>query len=51
MASSRCLTGADTVLIDGAPATRLTSVTLQNSTNMAGMRIVPSQSTVLILAP
>ena len=50
MASSRCLTGADTVLLDGAPATRLSSVTLQNSTNTAGKRIVPSQTTVLILA-
>jgi hypothetical protein len=38
------------VLLDGAPATRLSSVTLQNSTNVAGMRIVPSQATVLILA-
>lgn len=50
MGSSRCLTGADTVLLDGAPAARLTSVTLQNSTNVVGMRIVPSQATVLILA-
>ncbi|MFT3772853.1 MAG: DUF4150 domain-containing protein [Minicystis sp.] len=50
MASSRSLTGAVTVLFDGAPATRLSSVTLQNSTNMFGARILPSQATVLILA-
>jgi hypothetical protein len=51
MGPSRSLTAAFTVLLDGAPATRLTSVTIQNSTNMVGMRIVPSQATVLLLAP
>lgn len=51
MGPSRHLTGAFTVLLKGTPATRLTSVSLQNSTNMVGMRIVPSQFKVLILAP
>jgi hypothetical protein len=39
------------VLLDGAPATRLTSTSLQNSTNCPGARIVPSQTKVLLLAP
>jgi hypothetical protein len=47
----RHVTGAFTVLVGGLPATRLTSVALQNSTNCPGMRIVPSQVTVLMLAP
>ena len=51
MGPSRPLTGAFTVLLDGMPATRLTSVNIQNSTNMVGMRIVPSQVNVLLLAP
>jgi hypothetical protein len=50
MASSRSITAADTVLLDGAPATRLTSVTLQNSTNMFGARVAPSQFTISIFA-
>ena len=51
MGPSRHLLGAFTVLIGGAPATRLTSMSLQNSTNCPGMRIVPSQVKVLLLAP
>jgi hypothetical protein len=51
MGPSRHLTGAFTVLINGAPATRLTSMSLQNSTNAPGARIVPSQTLVLMLAP
>ncbi len=51
MGPSRHLTGAFTVLMEGMPATRLTSVTIQNSTNAPGMRIAPSQTTVLLLAP
>jgi hypothetical protein len=31
--------------------TRLTSITLQNSTNMVGCRLVPSQVTMLVLEP
>lgn len=51
MGPSRHLTGAFTVLINGAPATRLTSMSLQNSTNAPGARIVPSQTLVLLLSP
>ncbi|WP_420466533.1 DUF4150 domain-containing protein [Panacagrimonas sp.] len=51
MGPSRHLTGAFTVLYLGQPATRLTSMSLQNSTNAPGCRIVPSQPLVLILAP
>jgi hypothetical protein len=51
MGPSRHLMGAFTVLLQGMPATRLTSLSLQNSTNCPGARIVPSQTTVLILAP
>jgi len=51
MGPSRHLTGATTVLFGGMPATRLTSMSLQNSTNAPGARLVPSQPTVLLLAP
>jgi hypothetical protein len=51
MGPSRHLTGAFTVLLSGMPATRLTSMTMQNSTNCVGARIVPSQVKVLLLAP
>ena len=51
MGPSRCTTGATTVLIGGMPATRLTSTTLQNSTNAPGACIAPSQTKVLLLAP
>jgi len=51
MGPSRQLTGAFTVLVGCAPATRLTSMSLQNSTNAPGCQIVPSQVKVLLLAP
>lgn len=51
MGPSRHLTGAFTCLIGGMPASRMTSSSLQNSTNCPGARIMPSQVTVLILAP
>ena len=51
MGPSRHLTAAFTVLYGGMPATRLTSMSLQNSTNAPGARLVPSQSIVLLLAP
>jgi len=51
MGPARHMTAAFTVLIGGKPATRLTSVTLQNSTNCPGVRLVPSQTKVLLLAP
>lgn len=51
MGPDRHLTAAFTCLVGGMPATRLTSVALQNNTNCPGMRIVPSQPKVLLLAP
>lgn len=51
MGPSKHLTGSFTVLWDGMPATRLTSMSLQNSTNAPGCRLVPSQPAVLLLAP
>ncbi|MGK3995282.1 DUF4150 domain-containing protein [Sorangium sp. So ce1024] len=51
MGPSRHLTGAFSVLIRGMPASRLTSMSLQNSTNCPGMRVSPSQVKVLMLAP
>lgn len=51
MGSTRFLTGAATVLLAGKPAARLTSTTIQNSTNAPGVTLAPSQTVVLILAP
>ena len=51
MGPRRHLTAAFTVLINGMPATRITSVSLANSTNCPGVRIVPSQVGVILLAP
>ena len=51
MGPARHLTAAFTVLVQGIPATRMTSVALQNSTNCPGIRLVPSQVKVLLLAP
>ena len=51
MGPSRHLTGAFTCLVGGMPATRVTSMSLQNSTNCPGARLVPSQVKVLILSP
>jgi hypothetical protein len=51
MGPSRHLTGAFTVLVDGMPMTRLTSMSLQNSTNAPGVRLVPSQPVMLVLSP
>jgi hypothetical protein len=51
MGPSRHVTAAFTVLVLGMPATRLTSIAIQNSTNCPGVRIVPSQVKVVLLAP
>ena len=51
MGPSRHVLPCATVLVGGVPATRLTSVSIQNSTNAPGMRIVPSQVKVILLAP
>ncbi len=50
MGPARHSTGATSVLIGGMPASRLTSSSLQNSTNAPGARISPSQTKVLLLA-
>jgi hypothetical protein len=49
MGPTRPVTGAFTILMDGAPATRMTTINIQNSTNCPGMRIAPSQPNVLVL--
>ncbi len=51
MGPSRRLTAMFTCLVDGIPATRLTSIGLHNNTNIIGLRIVPSQILVLLLGP
>jgi len=51
MGPSRHLTASFTVLIGGMPGTKLSSMSLQNSTNCPGARIAPSQVKVLLLAP
>lgn len=51
MGPDRHLTAAFTVLLKGMPATRMTSVSMQNSTNAVGARIAPSQPKVILLAP
>jgi hypothetical protein len=51
MGPARKVTAAFTVLVGGMPATRCTSVTIQNSTNVPGMQAVPAQVKVLLLAP
>ncbi|WP_269899911.1 DUF4150 domain-containing protein [Paenalcaligenes faecalis] len=44
-------TGSFTCLNRFAPTTRLTSINTQNAINTIGMRVVPSQPKVLVLAP
>ena len=51
MGPSRRLTGAFTVLYNGMPGARLTSMGTQNTVNCVGLTIVPSQVTLLVLAP
>jgi hypothetical protein len=51
MGPARRLTAMFTCLVDGIPATRMTSIGLHNSTNMIGMTIVPGQFQVLLLGP
>ncbi|WP_237386333.1 DUF4150 domain-containing protein [Xenorhabdus sp. Sc-CR9] len=49
MGPSRHTVGANSVLIKGSPATRVSSSTMQNSTNAVGSRTAPSQTKVDIL--
>jgi len=51
MGPSRHLIGSFTTLVQGMPATRLTSAGLTNSTNCPNVRVVPSQPKVVVLAP
>lgn len=51
MGPGRYLMGSATCLCNGMPITRLTSPTLQNSTNAPGAQIIPSQPLVLDLMP
>jgi len=51
MGPSRHTTAAFSVLFGGMPVTRLTSMSMQNSTNAAGARILPSQPTLTVLSP
>jgi hypothetical protein len=50
MSESRHTIGAFTLRIKGSPQTRVTSLTRQNGGNAFGMRIVPSQPKILVLA-
>lgn len=51
MGPARTVTGAFTVLVGCMPLARLTSITIQNSTNAPGAKVVPSVTNVLVLAP
>jgi hypothetical protein len=51
MGPARTVTGAFTVLVGGMPLARLTSITIQNSTNAPGVKIVPNVTNVLVLSP
>lgn len=51
MMTARRLTAAFTIIVGGAPLTRMTSFGLQNNWNCPGLRLVPSQVTVLALSP
>lgn len=51
MGPKRHIVPSVTVLVGGIPATRLTSVGIQNNTNCPGVRIVPSQVRVLLCGP
>ncbi|MBW7983725.1 DUF4150 domain-containing protein [Enterobacillus tribolii] len=48
MCISQHITGVSSFLLSGQPATRLTDLTLQNLTNIVGVRILPSQSTIIL---
>ena len=46
----RPISGSFKVIHSVAPATRLTTITIQNSTNMVGLSLTPGQIRVLILS-
>ena len=45
------VTCSTTVLMGGMPTTRLSTTTMQNTTNQPGAVVAPSQTKVLVLAP
>ena len=49
MSSCRFVAGSTKVMVGSQPATRLTSSTIQNSSNGSGSTISPSQTKVLLL--
>lgn len=51
MGSSLNITGALTVLTGAFPTTRFGSLTRQNVSNVIGLRALPSQLTIILLAP
>jgi len=51
MAPTRHIIGAFTMLLMGLPATRMTTINIQNTLNCPGMTLVPSQIKVIILKP
>lgn len=51
MGPERTVTAAFTCIVGGMPLARLTSITIQNSTNAPGVKIVPSVTNVVVLAP
>ena len=51
MGPSRRIVSSFTVLTDGMPTNRLTSFGIHNLINCPGMTLVPSQPTVIVLAP
>ena len=51
MGPTRHILGSFTFIVGTAPATRLTDMTIQNSTNCPGATLTPSNLTVLVLAP
>lgn len=51
MAQDRHILGSFTFLINAMPATRLTSLSLQNTFNMVGGRVIPSQLIIVDACP
>lgn len=50
MGPSRHTTGSFTVLVGGMPVTKMTSASMQNSTNAVGTAVAPAQVKVLMLS-
>ena len=48
--STRFTSGSYKILVSGKPGTKLTSVTIQNSTNSVGATISPAQTKVMLLS-